>query len=413
MYKYKNFIILSFFKILTKIKNQNLFLRKIMKKIIAGIVLLTTLVVLFFISTSYVSSVNEKIFNHISKSTDYYEVKDVNFTKNFLDSKGSFKISFNDFYIFTINIDFSNIFFVSNNAKISIINENEDMNDLFTNKEIMKIFVNVKANDKIAINAKINDINTTKDNKTLLVKNFDINIDLKEEFVKEIQLNLNHFLFEDDYNKMELKNVKIAEFPFENLKLEDIFTPARTGEQKIDIELIDLKDVIVSKLKANAKTLTNANNEYDGALKFSMDKFSLPSNNLSLDNINMDMKLVNISKKAYDQYLKSDGNIFSLMVLSNQFLQSNPEIFLNDFSFSKEEKKFQTKAQAIVKDNNIKAQANINSELLPSQIIPEFNNFDMYFVDNNGSYTLDFSYDDSNKSDVKTILNGEEFNPNL
>ncbi|TXE88175.1 DUF945 domain-containing protein [Campylobacter volucris] len=385
-----------------------------MKKIIMGIIFLISLVVLFFISTFYINSINEKIFNQISKNTDYYQVEDINYTKNFLNSKGSFKILLNDLpYIFTINIDFSNIFFASNNAKISIINENEDINDFFTNKEIMKIFVNIKTHDKIAINAKFNDINTTKDNKTLLIKNFDIHIDLKEKFVEKIQLDINHFLFEDDYKKLELKNAQITEFPFEGLKFEDIFNSSHNGEQKINIELIDLQDAIINTLKADIKTTINANNDYDGLLKLNINRFQAPFKDFSLDNINVDLNFTNLSKKAYDQYLQSNGDFFSMMILFSQFLKSDPEFFLNDFSFLKEEKKFQAKAQALIKNNNIKTQANIKSELLPSQINPQFNNFDMYFVDNNGSYTLDFNYDDTNKSDIKIILNGEEFNSNL
>ncbi|MCV3430517.1 YdgA family protein [Campylobacter lari] len=389
-----------------------------MKKIIAGVVVVVLLVIGFFTSASYINSINGKIFAQMSQDTAYYSVEDANYTKGLLNSKGSFIATLNDLpYSFKVNVDFSNNFFASNNAIISILNENEDLNGIFPNEEIFKILVSAKGGD-ININAKINDINFTRNDTNLVLNNTSFKITGSEEFVKNMELNLGYVLLEQlsHEEKLEAKNIKISEFPIQKLSFNDIFSPSRNSEQNISIDSVNFISSITfdfDKLKIFAKTAQNAQNDYDSVLKLDLAKFNLANENFILNNINLDMNFNNLSKKAYDSLVQnSNTDIFSMMLLASQFLKANPQIILNNLSFEKEGKKFDANGQTIFTENNIKSQFHANTEILPSQIWPDFANFDTYFVDNNGSYVLDFIYDDSNKSDVTTIINGERLTIN-
>ncbi|WP_257404305.1 YdgA family protein [Campylobacter lari] len=384
-----------------------------MKKIIAGVVVVVLLAIGFFVSASYINSINGKIFAQMSQDTAYYSVEDANYTKGLLNSKGSFIATLNDLpYSFKVNVDFSNNFFASNNAIVSILNENEDLKGIFPNEEIFKILVSAKGGD-ININAKINDINFTRNDTNLVLSNTSFKITGSEEFVKNMELNLGYVLLEQlsHKEKLEAKNIKISEFPLEKLSFNDIFSPSRNSEQNISIDSANFISSIAfdfDKLKIFAKTVQNAQNDYDSVLKLDLAKFNLANENFMLNNINLDMNFNNLSKKAYDSLVQnSNTDIFSMMLLASQFLKANPQIILNNLSFEKESKKFDANGQTIFTENNIKSQFHANTEILPSQIWPDFANFDAYFVDNNGSYVLDFIYDDSNKSDVTTIINGE------
>ncbi|EAJ0335284.1 hypothetical protein ACS0H5_001793 [Campylobacter lari] len=384
-----------------------------MKKIIAGVVVVVLLAIGFFVSASYINSINGKIFAQMSQDTAYYSVEDANYTKGLLNSKGSFIATLNDLpYSFKVNVDFSNNFFASNNAIVSILNENEDLKGIFPNEEIFKILVSAKGGD-ININAKINDINFTRNDTNLVLSNTSFKITGSEEFVKNMELNLGYVLLEQlsHKEKLEAKNIKISEFPLEKLSFNDIFSPSRNSEQNISIDSANFISSIAfdfDKLKIFAKTAQNAQNDYDSVLKLDLAKFNLANENFMLNNINLDMNFNNLSKKAYDSLVQnSNTDIFSMMLLASQFLKANPQIILNNLSFEKESKKFDANGQTIFTENNIKSQLHANTEILPSQIWPDFANFDAYFVDNNGSYVLDFIYDDSNKSDVTTIINGE------
>ncbi|EPE3793695.1 hypothetical protein ACSIDX_001654 [Campylobacter lari] len=384
-----------------------------MKKIIAGVVVVVLLAIGFFVSASYINSINGKIFAQMSQDTAYYSVEDANYTKGLLNSKGSFIATLNDLpYSFKVNVDFSNNFFASNNAIVSILNENEDLKGIFPNEEIFKILVSAKGGD-ININAKINDINFTRNDTNLVLSNTSFKITGSEEFVKNMELNLGYVLLEQlsHKEKLEAKNIKISEFPLEKLSFNDIFSPSRNSEQNISIDSANFISSIAfdfDKLKIFAKTVQNAQNDYDSVLKLDLAKFNLANENFMLNNINLDMNFNNLSKKAYDSLVQnSNTDIFSMMLLASQFLKANPQIILNNLSFEKESKKFDANGQTIFTENNIKSQLHANTEILPSQIWPDFANFDAYFVDNNGSYVLDFIYDDSNKSDVTTIINGE------
>ncbi|MCV3410465.1 YdgA family protein [Campylobacter lari] len=390
-----------------------------MKKIIAGVVVVVLLVIGFFTSASYINSINGKIFAQMSQDTAYYSVEDANYTKGLLNSKGSFIATLNDLpYSFKVNVDFSNNFFASNNAIISILNENEDLKGIFPNEEIFKILVSAKGGD-ININAKINDINFTRNDTNLVLNNTSFKITGSEEFVKNMELNLGYVLLEQlsHEEKLEAKNIKISEFPIQKLSFNDIFSPSRNSEQNISIDSVNFISSIAfdfDKLKIFAKTAQNAQNDYDSVLKLDLAKFNLANENFMLNNINLDMNFNNLSKKAYDSLVQnSNTDIFSMMLLASQFLKANPQIILNNLSFEKEGKKFDANGQTIFTENNIKSQLHANTEILPSQIWPDFANFDTYFVDNNGSYVLDFIYDDSNKSDVTTIINGERLTINL
>lgn len=389
-----------------------------MKKIIAGVVVVVLLVIGFFASASYINSINGKIFAQMSQDTAYYSVEDANYTKGLLNSKGSFIATLNDLpYSFKVNVDFSNNFFASNNAIVSILNENEDLKGIFPNEEIFKILVSAKGGD-ININAKINDINFTRNNTNLVLNNTSFKITGSEEFVKNMELNLGYVLLEQlsHEEKLEAKNIKISEFPIQKLSFNDIFSPSRNSEQNISIDSVNFISSIAfdfDKLKIFAKTAQNAQNDYDSVLKLDLAKFNLANENFMLNNINLDMNFNNLSKKAYDSLVQnSNTDIFSMMLLASQFLKANPQIILNNLSFEKEGKKFDANGQTIFTENNIKSQLHANTEILPSQIWPDFANFDTYFVDNNGSYVLDFIYDDSNKSDVTTIINGERLTIN-
>ncbi|EAK9946769.1 DUF945 domain-containing protein [Campylobacter lari] len=389
-----------------------------MKKIIAGVVVVVLLVIGFFTSASYINSINGKIFAQMSQDTAYYSVEDANYTKGLLNSKGSFIATLNDLpYSFKVNVDFSNNFFASNNAIISILNENEDLKGIFPNEEIFKILVSAKGGD-ININAKINDINFTRNDTNLVLNNTSFKITGSEEFVKNMELNLGYVLLEQlsHEEKLEAKNIKISEFPIQKLSFNDIFSPSRNSEQNISIDSANFISSIAfdfDKLKIFAKTAQNAQNDYDSVLKLDLAKFNLANENFMLNNINLDMNFNNLSKKAYDSLVQnSNTDIFSMMLLASQFLKANPQIILNNLSFEKEGKKFDANGQTIFTENNIKSQLHANTEILPSQIWPDFANFDTYFVDNNGSYVLDFIYDDSNKSDVTTIINGERLTIN-
>ncbi|EGH4467768.1 YdgA family protein [Campylobacter lari] len=389
-----------------------------MKKIIAGVVVVVLLVIGFFTSASYINSINGKIFAQMSQDTAYYSVEDANYTKGLLNSKGSFIATLNDLpYSFKVNVDFSNNFFASNNAIISILNENEDLKGIFPNEEIFKILVSAKGGD-ININAKINDINFTRNDTNLVLNNTSFKITGSEEFVKNMELNLGYVLLEQlsHEEKLEAKNIKISEFPIQKLSFNDIFSPSRNSEQNISIDSVNFISSIAfdfDKLKIFAKTAQNAQNDYDSVLKLDLAKFNLANENFMLNNINLDMNFNNLSKKAYDSLVQnSNTDIFSMMLLASQFLKANPQIILNNLSFEKEGKKFDANGQTIFTENNIKSQFHANAEILPSQIWPDFANFDTYFVDNNGSYVLDFIYDDSNKSDVTTIINGERLTIN-
>ncbi|EHU1054492.1 DUF945 family protein [Campylobacter lari] len=384
-----------------------------MKKIIAGVVVVVLLVIGFFASASYINTINGKIFVQMSQDTPYYSVEDANYTKGLLNSKGSFIATLNDLpYSFKVNVDFSNNFFASNNAIVSILNENEDLKGIFPNEEIFKILVSVKGGD-ININAKINDINFTRNDTNLVLNNTSFKIIGSDEFVKNMELNLGYVLLEQlsHKEKLEAKNIKISEFPIQKLSFNDIFSPSRNSEQNISIDSANFISSIAfdfDKLKIFAKTAQNAQNDYDSVLKLDLAKFNLANENFMLNNINLDMNFNNLSKKAYDSLVQnSNTDIFSMMLLASQFLKANPQIILNNLSFEKEGKKFDVNGQTIFTENNIKSQFHANTEILPSQIWPDFANFDTYFVDNNGSYVLDFIYDDSNKSDVTTIINGE------
>ncbi|EPP8196633.1 hypothetical protein UPTC5044_1525 [Campylobacter lari] len=389
-----------------------------MKKIIAGVVVVVLLVIGFFTSASYINSINGKIFAQMSQDTAYYSVEDANYTKGLLNSKGSFIATLNDLpYSFKVNVDFSNNFFASNNAIISILNENEDLKGIFPNEEIFKILVSAKGGD-ININAKINDINFTRNDTNLVLNNTSFKIIGSEEFVKNMELNLGYVLLEQlsHEEKLEAKNIKISEFPIQKLSFNDIFSPSRNSEQNISIDSVNFISSIAfdfDKLKIFAKTAQNTQNDYDSVLKLDLAKFNLANENFMLNNINLDMNFNNLSKKAYDSLVQnSNTDIFSMMLLASQFLKANPQIILNNLSFEKEGKKFDANGQTIFTENNIKSQLHANTEILPSQIWPDFANFDTYFVDNNGSYVLDFIYDDSNKSDVTTIINGERLTIN-
>ncbi|EID4795820.1 DUF945 family protein [Campylobacter lari] len=389
-----------------------------MKKIIAGVVVVILLVIGFFTSASYINSINEKIFAQMSQDTAYYNVEDTNYTKGLLNSKGSFIATLNDLpYSFKVNVDFSNNFFASNNAIVSILNENEDLKGIFPNEEIFKILVSVKGGD-ININAKINDINFTRNDTNLVLNNTSFKIIGSDEFVKNMELNLGYVLLEQlsHKEKLEAKNIKISEFPIQKLSFNDIFSPSRNSEQNISIDSASFISSIAfdfDKLKIFAKTAQNIQNDYDSVLKLDLAKFNLANENFMLNNINLDMNFNNLSKKAYDSLMQnSNTDIFSMMLLASQFLKANPQIILNNLSFEKEGKKFDANGQTIFTENNIKSQFHANTEILPSQIWPDFANFDTYFVDNNGSYMLDFIYDDSNKSDVTTIINGERLTIN-
>ncbi|STA76082.1 Putative periplasmic protein [Campylobacter lari] len=389
-----------------------------MKKIIAGVVVVVLLVIGFFTSASYINSINGKIFAQMSQDTAYYSVEDANYTKGLLNSKGSFIATLNDLpYSFKVNVDFSNNFFASNNAIISILNENEDLKGIFPNEEIFKILVSAKGGD-ININAKINDINFTRNDTNLVLNNTSFKIVGSEEFVKNMELNLGYVLLEQlsHEEKLEAKNIKISEFPIQKLSFNDIFSPSRNSEQNISIDSVNFISSITfdfDKLKIFAKTAQNAQNDYDSVLRLDLAKFNLANENFMLNNINLDMNFNNLSKKAYDSLVQnSNTDIFSMMLLASQFLKANPQIILNNLSFEKEGKKFDANGQTIFTENNIKSQLHANTEILPSQIWPDFANFDTYFVDNNGSYVLDFIYDDSNKSDVTTIINGERLTIN-
>ncbi|OCX42920.1 hypothetical protein A7X81_06815 [Campylobacter ornithocola] len=390
-----------------------------MKKIIAGIVVLILLIIGFFTSTSYINSINGKIFAQMSQDTTYYSVEDANYTKGLLNSKGSFIATLNDLpYSFKVNVDFSNNFFTSDNAIVSILNENEDLEGIFPNEEIFKILVSTKG-DNIAINAKINDINFTRNDTNLVLNNTSFKILGTTEFVKNMELNLGYVLLEQlsHEEKFEAKNIKISEFPIQKLSFNDIFSPSRNSEQNISIDSVNFISSITfdfDKLKIFAKTAQNAQNDYDSVLKLDLAKFNLANENFMLNNISLDMNFNNLSKKAYDSLVQnSNTDIFSMMLLASQFLKANPQIILNNLSFEKEGKKFDANGQTIFTENNIKSQFHANTEILPSQIWPDFANFDTYFVDNNGSYVLDFIYDDSNKSDVTTIINGERLTIDL
>ncbi|MCR8697533.1 YdgA family protein [Campylobacter sp. LMG 7929] len=389
-----------------------------MKKIIAGVVVVVLLAIGFFVSTSYINTINGKIFAQMSQDTPYYSVEDANYTKGLLNSKGSFIATLNDLpYSFKVNVDFSNNFFASNNAIVSILNENEDLKGIFPNEEIFKILVSAKGGD-ININAKINDINFTRNDTNLVLNNTSFKIIGSEEFVKNMELNLGYVLLEQlsHEEKLEAKNIKISEFPIQKLSFSDIFSPSRNSEQNISIDSANFISSIAfdfDKLKIFAKTAQNAQNDYDSVLKLDLAKFNLANENFMLNNINLDMNFNNLSKKAYDSLVQnSNTDIFSMMLLASQFLKANPQIILNNLSFEKEDKKFDANGQTIFTENNIKSQFHANTEILPSQIWPDFANFDTYFVDNNGSYVLDFIYDDSNKSDVTTIINGERLTIN-
>ncbi|EBF6065399.1 DUF945 domain-containing protein [Campylobacter lari] len=385
-----------------------------MKKIIAGVVVVALLAIGFFVSASYINSINGKIFAQMSQDTAYYSVEDANYTKGLLNSKGSFIATLNDLpYSFKVNVDFSNNFFASNNAIVSILNENEDLKGIFPNEEIFKILVSTKGGD-ININATINDINFTRNDTNLVLNNTSFKITGSEEFVKNMELNLGYVLLDQlsHEEKLEAKNIKISEFPLEKLSFNNIFNPSRNSEQNISIDSANFISSIAfdfDKLKIFAKTAQNAQNDYDSVLKLDLAKFNLVNKNFMLNNINLDMNFNNLSKKAYDSLVQnSNTDIFSMMLLASQFLKANPQIILNNLSFEKEGKKFDANGQTIFTENNIKSQLHANTEILPSQIWPDFANFDTYFVDNNGSYMLDFIYDDSNKSDITTIINGEK-----
>lgn len=385
-----------------------------MKKIIAGVVVVVLLAIGFFVSASYINSINGKIFAQMSQDTAYYSVEDANYTKGLLNSKGSFIATLNDLpYSFKVNVDFSNNFFASNNAIVSILNENEDLKGIFPNEEIFKILVSTKGGD-ININATINDINFTRNDTNLVLNNTSFKIIGSEEFVKNMELNLGYVLLDQlsHEEKLEAKNIKISEFPLEKLSFNNIFNPSRNSEQNISIDSANFISSIAfdfDKLKIFAKTAQNAQNDYDSVLKLDLAKFNLVNKNFMLNNINLDMNFNNLSKKAYDSLVQnSNTDIFSMMLLASQFLKANPQIILNNLSFEKEGKKFDANGQTIFTENNIKSQLHANTEILPSQIWPDFANFDTYFVDNNGSYMLDFIYDDSNKSDITTIINGEK-----
>ncbi|EAH7584949.1 DUF945 domain-containing protein [Campylobacter lari] len=385
-----------------------------MKKIIAGVVVVVLLAIGFFVSASYINSINGKIFAQMSQDTAYYSVEDANYTKGLLNSKGSFIATLNDLpYSFKVNVDFSNNFFASNNAIVSILNENEDLKGIFPNEEIFKILVSTKGGD-ININATINDINFTRNDTNLVLNNTSFKITGSEEFVKNMELNLGYVLLDQlsHEEKLEAKNIKISEFPLEKLSFNNIFNPSRNSEQNISIDSANFISSIAfdfDKLKIFAKTAQNAQNDYDSVLKLDLAKFNLVNKNFMLNNINLDMNFNNLSKKAYDSLVQnSNTDIFSMMLLASQFLKANPQIILNNLSFEKEGKKFDANGQTIFTENNIKSQLHANTEILPSQIWPDFANFDTYFIDNNGSYMLDFIYDDSNKSDITTIINGEK-----
>ncbi|MCR6573661.1 hypothetical protein CINS5915_02590 [Campylobacter insulaenigrae] len=384
-----------------------------MKKIILGIIVVFAFVA-FFASSFFMNSLNEKVFSYLNADTSYYKVEDINYTKGLFNSKGEFKVTLNNIpYSFKVNIDFSNIILTSNNIKISILNENEDLSNIFSNEEILKILINTKLNKKIIVNARLNDLNTTHADTDIVVKNLNFIINGSDIFIDNMQLNADHILFgqpSQEDGMVELKNIKISEIPTSQLKFEDILNPSRNSEQNTTIESINfLNEIILKNLNIYTKTTTNPQNNYDNILEVNLANLQLLPNNFILDDIALAMDFKNISKEVYDKILQnSDTNLFSLILLANNFLQTDPQIFLNNFSFSKENKKFVSNGQTIVKDNSIKSQVHIQSQLLPSQIIGDLENFDEFFVDQNGSYVFDLIYDDSNKTDIKTIINGEQ-----
>lgn len=386
-----------------------------MKKVIIVVLILILLIIAFCASIFYTSSFNERIFNSISKgNTLYYDTEDINFTKGFLQSKGSFKLIPKDIQIaFDVDVEFNNNFFSKNNATAFIYNE--ELKKYTPDGKIAQIFFNFGLNGNKNIKFELNDLNISDNSTNLQTKNAYISVK-GGEFIEKIEANMDYFTFEEPEGKMEINNLKISQIPIvkidfnENLNLASL----HESDQNISVQSFFIRPFLgIDNINTQATTKINEQNNYDSTFKANIDKFNLKEleqKDIAIDNIKLDMDFKNISKTAYDKFLQnSDTNILYTMSLVGQFLKANPKIILNDFSFQKDGIDVNATAQIAFEENNTKANALIKSKELPSKISDNLKQFDGFFVDDNGSYTLNFIYDDSDKNNVKNFINGKNY----
>ncbi|EAH8149158.1 hypothetical protein ES762_06145 [Campylobacter coli] len=374
-----------------------------MKKLFAipAIILLCFIMQIF-----YMRYVNESFFyNLIQTQSPYYEIKNVNFHKGFLNSKASFTLEdkYNLDLVLKFDLNFNNNYFAKFIAQGKLDNPFKLLDDKLQNKELAWFDIQSIQND-INISVQFQDINLSNEGGNALLENAlaEILLDKEELKIKNIHLKIDQVDFSQFYAKLYLKNLDYKQKfnkPISFAKL--IQLNESTEELKIDFCAIN-DNTFSSFYSKNTIYLEDDNQ----TLKMhSQGK----ANNLSIDFTSLIYQNIHFDQVHFDLIWNQKQSDYKFIPYNLSGEEINLQI--QNITLKKENQDIKIKGNILLSKQDNKADIQISSPKSPDEIFAWgqfFGGLNQYFTKNEeGMFIMDLQYDNNSKFQLK--INGNEF----
>ncbi|BEK37722.1 hypothetical protein B11476_14250 [Campylobacter coli] len=374
-----------------------------MKKLFAipAIILLCFIMQIF-----YMRYVNESFFyNLIQTQSPYYEIKNVNFHKGFLNSKASFTLEdkYNLDLVLKFDLNFNNNYFAKSIAQGKLSNPFKLLDDKLQNKALAWFDIQSIRND-INISVQFQDINLSNEGGNALLENAlaEILLDKEELKIKNIHLKIDQVDFSQFYAKLYLKNLDYKQKfdkPISFAKL--IQLNESTEELKIDFCAIN-DNTFSSFYSKNTIYLEDDNQ----TLKMhSQGK----ANNLSIDFTSQIYQNIHFDQVHFDLIWNQKQSDYKFIPHNLSGEEINLQI--QNITLKKENQDINIKGNILLSKQDNKADIQISSPKSPDEIFTWgqfFGGLNQYFTKNEeGIFIMDLQYDANSKFQLK--INGNEF----
>lgn len=352
--------------------------------------------------------INESFFYNLTQTQNpYYEIKNINFHKGFLNSKADFTIEdkYNLGLISKLDFKFNNNYFSKFIAQGKLSNPFKLLDDKLQNKELAWFKIQSIQND-LNVSIQFQDINLSNEGGNALWENVltEILLDKEDLKIKAIYSKIGQVDFSQFYAKFYLKNLDHQQKFEKPISFSNLIQFNESVEEfKFDF------------CEINNHTISSFYNK--NIIYFDDDNQTLKmhsqgkANNLNIDSTSQIYQSIDFDQINFDLiYSQKKPDISDDKLI---FKPSNEELNLQiqNITLKKDNQDINIKGNIFLSMQSHKARIQISSLKSPDEIFTWgqfFGGLNQYFIKNEeGMFIMDLHYDSDAKTQLK--INGNEF----
>ncbi|TEY04487.1 DUF945 family protein [Campylobacter sp. US33a] len=395
-----------------------------MRKKLFGMIIFV-LILLYFIQIYFMGLMNEKIVTQILNEKRFFQVQNINYQKGFFNSHLEFDIFLKqeefDFlspnlenYPLHMKLEISHNIFSKNTFLGVLENTSKDFEAILEDNIIAKINAKFFPFMKNDILISLPSIDFSDDMAVLKLDKMDIVINLDETKIYTLGLKINKLQFSSNQDDIILTDLSYDEKFKEGIEINNFGKDLKFGNSSLSLKQIQIQK---SKIEDLLISFSSSKNDisaptFDLNLDLKIKSLILkndifPMFEGNFQNIFLNLEIDKISKKAYEDFIMQ--KTMDIKVLIREFLSFNPFVKLNNFSFSKNENKFISKADAKLSLDGYKVNVHAQSDVGVGEFFPILNLTEGFFIEKDGKFYLDLKANTMIRGEESMELNGKSY----